>query len=87
VGAPREHGKKVEGNHRRAERTPACRRARPLRPACPAALGEEERTKRGVAPPPRAVGGIWLILPVVICFVQGLSHAYLSANGLWTVDL
>lgn len=24
---------------------------------------------------------IWLILPVVICFVQGLSHAYLSANG------
>ena len=25
--------------------------------------------------------GIWLILPVVICFVQGLSHAYLSANG------
>ena len=24
---------------------------------------------------------IWLILPVVICFVQGLSHAYLSAHG------
>ena len=24
---------------------------------------------------------IWLILPVVICFVQGLSHACLSAHG------
>ena len=25
---------------------------------------------------------IWLILPAVICFVQGLSHACLSALGL-----
>lgn len=37
----------------------------------------------GRRPRPR----IWSILPVVICFVQGLSHAYLSAHGLWTVDL
>ena len=30
---------------------------------------------------------IWLILPAVICFVQGLSHACLSVHGSPTVGL
>ena len=29
----------------------------------------------------------WLILPVVICFVRGLSHACLSMNTFCTVKL
>ena len=50
--------------------------------------GERGRERRGVV---CGVGEreerIWLILPVVVCFVQGLSHACLSANGFRTVGL
>jgi len=58
-------------------------------PLCGGAAAQRERCVRrcvrgGPKTPPHAERlstVIWLILPAVICFVQGLSHARLSANG------
>ena len=53
--------------------------------------GGRERVPRGCHNPEseeRERERIWLILPAVICFVQGLSHACLSAHGQnsWSVN-